>query len=602
MSFLCAVLMTRLAHGPEHPCIGPPRVPSAPGTWQWLLTLLDLFAIKEVVDVETFYNRTIQMSKVNACSSGVMVFLTWMAGKTTWAAITVNVMGAIWVMTLTAVGTAAYPFAVLAATWEMLPKCRDAMVIVRKWLFAVVLVLITLTLFGGFQVLTYYYGPGTSHTSELSLMEVWFAPSQLLLLATFALPLLELHSEEEEDPSGHKDDTAKKTKEDTCEGKNGSGGGGSGGGSGGSSGGGGKKKKTGCRAGCGRTYGVLKRIIVQTAGPSTSLLTRVRTSAQRAVKEILSVLVMVAVLFLPVLPLVFRLKKEDGPDDKVEKFSFYSRGGAVIWMNITTHCAVLKIHHHQIDWYVTQPLEKLKGILSKASTDLDKQKSEDPVPFAMGILRLETTITKQWQWARPMVVASVSWYTLSLLGAYNMVVDPASYSYGDAQPLYQTFVFSAAYFAHTSLQALSEIQLFNKTLREATVGALENKITALAMNMDKEKDAGCQRGKQQSPSTVWCPCTRCSKKTFSKACSFMGGMRPLLEKHVQKLSLSLPGNVSEATLRKAVVILLVPLIALDLVPADLLEVAAEMFPPLESLKHIKTNENGLSLFGWLSSS
>jgi hypothetical protein len=185
---------------------------------------------------------------------------------------------------------------------------------------------------------------------------------------------------------------------------------------------------------------------------------------------------------------------------------------------------------------------------------------------------LEKVTTQGWELARPMILCSVAWFSISVASAYAVALDESFYGFGDMQPLYQSFVIAAAYFAHYSLKGLREFNVFNSELRSKTIDVLEeNFIGELEAQADGPSDA------------------------FLKNCTLMGAVRPLLESRVQGLSLQLPANVSGTTLRNAIIAILTPIIVIDIVPAHLLAIAKIAFPPLRVLDPLQNS--GLSLFG-----
>ena len=136
------------------------------------------------------------------------------------------------------------------------------------------------------------------------------------------------------------------------------------------------------------------------------------------------------------------------------------------------------------------------------------------------------------------------------------------------------------------LKGLREIEEFNTKLREKTVGALEKEFIAQAKAQQSGGRAGTS-GRMAGNRHV-------GADHFVASCACMSAMRPLLESRVQALSLSLPGGVSEKTLRKAVIGLMIPLLVLEIVPPYMLGVAKVVFPPLHVLDPL--GNNGLSLF------
>ena len=459
MTVLCAVLIT---HHPaelgseDHPCIKPlpasdAAVPAAPrcGALRAMVHggVDMLFSVKPVKNVKTFYDRAIKIAKVNALSSGIVTLLSWVLQAAPTSQLVVNLLGIAWVVWLSAAGTSVNPFHVARESFKLKPGYEEVWFNTKKWLSGFFLVFVGFLVFGGFSVISHFKCRGGAETdfgcagvSQLSLMEVWFSPFQLLVLVTFAMPLIELENE----ARGNTiiGDSAPGAAAGAAAARGGGGGGDDDG----------EEEEdeeeltvaaAGCFS-CGRVCKVLLQLLVQTLGPLATVLYRFETSVQRAVQEIVGALVIMAVIIVPALPLIYR---------GVQTFVVRSGAGTSLLLNLATHLIVLRLHQGQNERHVTQSFKHLEAELEKANGKLVDARG-DLAAFAAEILGIEDHITRSWQWARPMIATSVSWYTISLAAAYGVMVEaseldlPGEY----VQPLFQAFTISAVYFAYISLQ------------------------------------------------------------------------------------------------------------------------------------------------------
>jgi hypothetical protein len=151
------------------------------------------------------FDRSITMAKYNAWVSGIVAFLTWVA-PTDFVDSAVNLLGMALFVVLVRAGMPVNPLKVWGSLLKQLPGVCNTCLFVCRWLGGLLLVAVGWFLFGGAS-LTRYYACGEcdadgraacemncSRWKELTPMEVWLAPIELLVLASFALPLLKLLS------------------------------------------------------------------------------------------------------------------------------------------------------------------------------------------------------------------------------------------------------------------------------------------------------------------------------------------------------------------------------------------------------------------------
>jgi hypothetical protein len=311
-------------------------------------------------------------------------------------------------------------------------------------------------------------------------------------------------------------------------------------------------------------------------------------SARVALSEILRVVITLMVVVIPVFPLVSR-SKSDQPFQEVTEGARI-RGTVLIFGNQLLHVILMSRHNSMKTHIGYTPLRRTLDRMKAESTKFSKEVKDDMTDtfrrFNQAMSRSHDQVAKDWAQSRPLISASLFWYSISIGAAYGILIDDYDQEY--SQAFFQTCIASAAYFAYCAIEGLAFISEINAGLQQCMGTDFDTMVESLLV---REVSTVKNRTRRADSHAV--------VADHQEQLLFVTAMRPIVAARLKRTSLSLVGStwLTESRMRKGVLALFAPLFVIEFIPQSIISVLQVFFPPLQMLSYLQQQDTHMSFFG-----